>query len=280
MKRDLYQEVTDRIIEALENGTAPWVKPWKSGQYALPHNGATGRRYSGINVFLLWATQYTDNRWYTFKQARAKNGCVRKGEKGTGIIFFKPLVKKDDDGNEQVIPLIRGFTVFNHDQIEWENEETIEESDIEITFVEAENIVNATDAKIRHGGDRACYNMNTDQISMPELEQFNSEADYWGTMLHELTHWTGHESRKARKFGKRFGDNAYAMEELVAEMGAAYLCAQSGVEGKLQHAEYISSWLKVLKKDKKAVFTAAKQAQQAADFVMEFSAEEESEKAA
>ena len=280
MKRDLYQEVTDRIIKALESGTAPWVKPWNATNYGMPVNGATGRAYSGINVFLLWASPYTDNRWYTFKQAQGKKGCVRKGEKGTGIIFFKPLVKKDDDGKEQVIPLIRGFTVFNHEQIEWENEETIEESEIEITFVEAENMVSATAAKIKHGGARACYNMHTDQISMPTIDSFKSEADYWGTMLHELTHWTGHKSRKNRQFGKRFGDNAYAVEELVAEMGAAFLCAQSGVEGKLQHAEYISSWLKVLKQDKKAVFTAAKQAQQAADFVVAFSQEEKAEQAA
>lgn len=280
MKRDLYQEVTDRIIKTLENGVAPWVRPWKVGQYSLPHNGATGRRYSGINVCLLWQTHYTDNRWYTFEQARSKNGCVRKGEKGTGIIFFNPLIKKDDNGNEQVIPFIRGFTVFNHEQIKWEIEESIEDFVAEITFIEAKNVVNATDVKIQHGGGKAFYRPGLDIINMPEIVSFRSEADYWGTMFHELIHWTGHESRNNRQFGKRFGDNAYAMEELVAEMGAAFLCAQSGVEGKLQHAEYISSWLKLLHEDKKAVFTAAKQAQQAVDFILAFSEDKKTEKAA
>lgn len=280
MKRDLYQEVTDRIIDALQQGTTPWVKPWKdSGGSGMPVNGATGHKYSGINVFLLWASPYTDSRWYSFKQAQAKHGRVRKGAKGTNIVFFKPLVKKTDDGKEQVIPLIRGFTVFNHQQIDWQNEEDSVESNFELNFTKAKNIVDATRAVIEHGSDRACYNPIFDVINMPNFNSFKTEEDYWATMLHELTHWTGHSKRKARQFGKRFGDDAYAMEELVAEMGAAFLCAHAEVEGKLQHAEYISGWLKILKKDKRAVFTAAKQAQQAADFVLEFSQEKKLDKA-
>lgn len=275
MSRDLYQEVTDRILSQLEAGVAPWVRPWKSAEAfgGMPYNAASGKRYRGVNILLLSMHGYPTNAWMTYKQAQGLGGQVRKGEHGTKIVFFKPFVVRDvkagsDEESERTIPMLREFTVFNVAQIDG----LPERFDAAVESVEPDSSVFAQMfglASVVHGGDRACYSTTKDRIQMPHVGQFRSESDYQATALHELTHWTGHESRLCRQYGKRFGDQAYAREELVAEMGAAFLCGLAGIAGQLQHAEYIGNWISVLKSDKRAVLVAAGAAQKAADYVMQ-----------
>lgn len=276
MARDVYQEITDRIIDQLETGVAPWARPWNAKDAGgMPRNYTTGRAYRGVNVLLLWATGYPDQRWLTFKQARDAGGHVRLKEKGTQVILFKPFAIREagagpDGGDkERTIPLIRSFTVFNVAQIDGLPAEVPAGPVAEpepITYTLAADLMRQ--ANVGHGGNRAYYSPMADVIQMPERVAFESEAAYWGVALHELTHWSGHESRLDR-LGKlsRFGTEAYAREELVAEMGAAFLCAQAGIGYATRHADYIASWLKVLKGDKKAIVQAASLAQAAADFI-------------
>lgn len=272
-KPDVYQTITDKIIAALEAGTAPWVKPWAS--IGAPRNAVTGREYSGINNILLSMTNYSSNQWLTYKQATEAGGQVRKGEQGTAIILFKPLRIEDknatpDTGTGKIIPLMRTFTVFNTQQIDGLPAKYTEERKLLID----EFTDNATaeamlaQATIHHGHSRACFIPSLDVIHMPNRSEFKSIPDYYSTGLHELTHWTGHSRRLHRDFNGRFGDQSYAFEELVAELGSSFLCATAGIDGKLQHASYIASWLKVLRNDKKAIFTAAAAARKAAEFVI------------
>lgn len=276
--RDLYQEVTDRIIEALEQGVTPWVCPWE--QMGPPRNASTGRRYSGINALILGLVGlmkgYTSQEWLTFKQAKAAGGLVRKGSKGTTIVFYKTIERERDDesaeeGDEQrrVIPIMRSFTVFNLDQIDGieRPERPLPEG---LGNEAAKAIVAGSGAAIMHGRDRAYYAPKLDLIRMPDKWRFEDGGAYYATLLHELVHWTGHESRLARvgiTGNYRFGTPEYAFEELVAELGAAFLCAEIGIKGELRHEGYIASWLEVLKGDKKAIFRAASAAQKAADLL-------------
>ena len=286
---DIYQQVTDRIVAALEAGVAPWVCPWdRSG--GQPHNGASGHVYKGVNVVLTGMSGYADARWYTYRQAQAKGGQVRRGEKGTTVIYWQFIEKEaapkdaleaadNGDGNESAgsrkIPLLKSYTVFNHEQIEWPGGEQGEAEPVEPVaspmtagFEAAAELVASSVANIRHGGVRAYYSPLEDRITLPEAARFTSPADYWSTALHELTHWTGHATRLDRDLsGRRFGEEAYAAEELVAELGSAFLCAELGVQGKLQHEEYLGHWIKVLRNDKRAIFTAARLAQEAAAFL-------------
>ena len=274
--RDTYTEITEKIIAQLEAGVVPWVKPWQAGAvgsaFGVPANYSTGRAYRGVNVLLLWSAGYPDQRWLTYNQARAAGGNVRKGEKGTQIVLFKPYEVRDvkrDDGATKMIPLIRSFTVFNIAQIDGLPGEAPAGPVAEpapITYTKATALL--AQAKVVHGGGRACYIPSVDRIHLPELVAFESEAAYWGTALHELTHWSGHESRLNRlEKLARFSDESHAREELVAEMGAAFLCAQVGIGYEARHADYIGHWLKVLKGDKKAIVQAASLAQAAADFI-------------
>jgi antirestriction protein ArdC len=274
MARDIYAEVTQKIIAQVEAGAPPWIRPWSATGAAtggMPTNYATGRAYRGINVMLLWATGYTDQRWLTYKQAQAIGANVRKGEHGTMIVFFKQWTLRDanapdPDAAERTVPMLRSFVVFNVAQIDNLPEQVAPAEPPAITFERAATMEAL--AIIGHGGDRAFYAPSRDMIQLPHLAQFASEADYHATALHELTHWTGHGSRCAREFGKRFGDDAYAVEELVAEIGAAYLCADAGIAYQTQHASYVDHWLKVLRADKRAILHAASKAQAAADYVM------------
>lgn len=273
MSRDIYQEVTDRIIAALEQGTAPWVRPWRNNPAAagMPYNAATGRHYNGVNVLLLWMTGsangYATPGWMTFKQAKERGAYVRKGEHGTQVVYWdrRQVEDKDKPGELKTVPFLKIFTVFNVAQIE--GLKTAEPLPLLAGPEHVEAFLANTGATIRHAGNSAFYNRRDDLIVLPTREQFQSLADYYATALHELTHWTGHESRLARDLGGRFGSESYAAEELVAEMGAAFLCASLGIEGKLQHPSYIEHWLKVLRQDKRAIFTAAKHATSAADYL-------------
>ncbi len=270
MNKDIYQEITDQIIAALELGTAPWVKPWAS--CGAPRNAVSGRGYSGINTILLAMSPYGSPLWVTYKQAEAVGGHVRKGEHGTTVVFFKSLKLLDvnnTESREQSIPLLRSFTVFNVQQIDGLPEKyTLANKPQLDDFSDNEEAeIYLGKAVIEHGKSKACFIPSTDVIYMPNKNEFKSIADYYATGLHELTHWTGHRSRLARDFSGRFGDSAYAFEELVAELGAAFLCAHCSIDGQLQHASYIQSWLKVLKTDKRAIFTAAAAARRASEFV-------------
>jgi antirestriction protein ArdC len=289
MKRNIAEEITNRILEDLEKGVTPWEKPWKAGKgLPLPVNASTKKNYRGINVFVLWdeAIQkgYSSPAWVTFNQANSLKGHVRKGEKGTDVVFYKRLAKTpslnlDDEVvlDQQAFWILRTYTVFNLDQVEGLDHlkpkaETVEPFQ---TIEKAERILTDSGAKIIHTAiDRAFYDLKGDFITLPLRESFKNPETYFSTSLHELTHWSGASHRLNREFGKRFGDQAYAFEELVAEMGAAFLCASCGIPYDTQHASYIHNWVQILKDHKRAIFTAAAKAQAAMDYVLKTEFEE------
>ena len=272
--RDIYQETTDRIVAALESGVAPWLRPWRdgaSGSALEPFNALSGRAYNGINLLILGSAAFGSLGWLTYRQAQELGGNVRKGEKGTSIVFWQfNAVKDGDDGKVKTIPFARFYTGFNTDQCEGLDTAKLKVPEPPVI---GETDINALAAKIgavvRHGGNRAFYSPAGDFVQMPGSEAFKDFNCYRATLAHELTHWTGHKDRCAREFGKRFGDSAYAFEELVAEIGSAFVCVRHGValEG-LQHPSYLKSWLDVLKADKRAIFTASSQARKAAAYIM------------
>jgi antirestriction protein ArdC len=301
---DLYRRITDRIIIALENGVAPWRKPWRgiAGIEAtgLPVNATTGRQYSGVNVLLLWMSAeergFRSNRWITWRQAQQVGGHVRKGEKATLAVIYKDWTKQaeDRDGNRlydndgkpvlETVPMLKPLLLFNVEQCEGLMEsvagtpavpQTMDEDGILSPDVlnKVIRIVNAIGVKHRMiPQDRAYYRSLTDEIVMPMADQFFTEADYWSTLLHELVHSTGHVKRLNREgitsSSRQFGDPIYAFEELIAEMGSAFLCAQLGVFGEVQHDSYVDHWLKVLKTDKKALFRACRFAREASEYLL------------
>jgi len=278
---DLYQEVTDRIIKSLEAGTPPWLPPWEGGELSLPENVTSGHRYRGINILLLHLTAqdrgYNTSRWLTFKQALDLGAHVRKGETGTPVVFFKTLEIAEKPGTEEakqkVIPLLRYFTVFNIEQVEGLPESltpALPQHDWD-PLVAAETLLSNSGARIQHGGSQAYYRPGDDVIQLPPRAWFPTASDYYATALHELTHWTGAPSRCNRPLGRRNGIDAYAFEELVAEMGAAFTCAHCHIPARLEHASYIESWLQALRNDKRLILTAAGKAQAAADYLLALS---------
>lgn len=283
---DIYSRVTNKIIADLENGVRPWMKPWDAGNTEgriMQPLRANGQAYKGINVILLWdqATEkgYTSPHWMTFKQANAMKASIRKGEHGSLVVFADKFKKTETNGEgqavEKEIPYLKGYTVFNADQIDGlEERYTIKavRQDEPMQLVEqAEMFFNGTGATVNHGGNRAFYVPSRDLIQMPKPEAFKDAESYEATKGHEMVHWTGHESRLARQIKNKHGDEDYAREELVAELGASFLCASLGItpEVREDHASYVASWLKVLKEDKKALFAAASQAQKAVDHLYE-----------
>lgn len=281
MKRDVYQEVTDTIITALETGTAPWVKEWDGSMgQALPLR-ATGEEYQGINVILLWCAAmskgFGNRTWMTFNQAKKLGGMVRKGEKGTGIVFASTFEKTDKNDADKVqrIPFLKRYTVFNCDQIDGlpekyngEIEQSIGAGEGHIDDLQA--FFANTGAQINHGPTIAPHwNPNTDTIGMPPVEQFSSAHAYYGTLAHELTHWTGHTPRLDRDM-KYQTKEGRAFEELIAEIGSAFICAHIGAEPSRENtASYVASWLAALKNDKRFIFRAATQAQAACNYAMQ-----------
>lgn len=286
-KVNAYEVVTAQIVEAIEAGALTFSMPWhrQGGASGLPFNAATGSTYKGINILRLWvgesAQGFSTNAWASYKQWQAKGCQVRKGEKGTPIVFFKPLeVSREKDGEtiKNTIPLIRLSTVFNADQVDgYVAPSTIEMPDDKTaSLVAVDAFVSSTGADVRHGGGAAYYRPSSDHIQMPPRELFtgtntsSATEAYYSTLLHELTHWTGARHRLDRlEFKNSFGSEGYAFEELVAELGAAFLCQSLGVTAtpREDHAAYIQSWLKVLKSDSRAVFRAAALAQKAADYL-------------
>lgn len=278
---ELYQTVTDRIIGQLEVGVAPWVRPWKDGANTgiMPHNGATHRAYSGINVVLLWHERevkgYRTPNWMTYRQAQELGAQVRGGEKSTTVVFTKKLHFTDTETEEEkTVPMLRTYAVFNEDQIDGlpAKKPEILPPEQRIELVEA--FIAAAKAEIRMGGNRACYVPSKDFIALPEKHQFESLEHFYATSLHEHVHWSGARGRLERDLKSRFHEKEYAAEELVAELGAAFLCAHLGIKGELRHAEYIGNWLALLKEDNRAIFTASSKASQAADYLRSLSEKE------
>ena len=280
MKRDLYPEVSGRIVAELEAGAAPWVKPWSAtpGENT-PCNAVSNRPYSGCNVVLLWMAQAAGHRtprFLTFKQALELGGNVRKGERGTKVYFMKQLQVRDEgaDGNSstRLIPMMREYTVFNVDQCENLPDSIATGRRMRVRNPDArddlaDQFLRSTGADIREGHGEAYYVPSRDFISMPAFEAFNGADQFYGTVFHELTHWTAHKSRLDRDLKSRFGSRNYAGEELIAELGAAFLCAEFGFDGDLRHAAYIDHWIELLNADKRAFFTACSQASKAADYL-------------
>lgn len=267
-KFDLYQTVTDNIIAAIEQGgDLPWVKPWTA--QGGPRNGMTGRPYSGVNHLLLTIAgmDYASNEWYTFKNAQKLGGTVKRGQKGTQVVFWNIIKKKNEVGKEETIPLLRYFVVFNREQIDNLPAPKVQEPNTFIGDDVIDSFIDSVGANISHGGDRAVYNFKTDAIKLPNRESFVDSASYYATAFHELIHWTGHDSRLDRLKATPFGSPEYAKEELVAELGAAFLCAEYGINGKTQHPEYIKNWLNVLKNDKRFIFRASSMANKAVSFL-------------
>lgn len=280
--RDIYQETTDKIVAAIEAGTPAWKADWLAN--GLPTR-CTGDHYQGVNVLLLGmsasAQGFNNPHWMTFKQALELGACVRKGEKGTGIVFYKTFRKdapddpRADDEGKIKLPCLRGYTVFNAEQIDGLPEGKFPTADIgQLPRKErdraAEAALRSCGATIHERGDQAFYDRTADAVTIPDFERFRSVEGYLATLAHELTHWTGAPHRLARKKGARFGDRDYAFEELVAEIGASFIGARLGFVGEHieSHASYIGHWLQILRGDKKAIFRAATLAQAAADMVL------------
>jgi antirestriction protein ArdC len=276
MKRDLYSDVTARILQSMEAGVMPWEKAWQSAGSKIPMNAITGRPYSGINVLLFWMSAesgYASPRYLTFKQAKEAGGNVRKGEHGTKVYFFKQLTVADTaSGKDKTIPMLREFTVFNVAQCEnlpngVTNGEYIAPLNNEQREALADLFIASTGADFREGTGVPCYVPSKDFISMPGFHQFKARDDFYTTAFHELTHWTGAKHRLDRDFNSRFGTQAYAAEELVAELGAAFLNAEFGFDRTERNAAYLANWIELLKSDSRAIFTAASKASKATEYL-------------
>jgi antirestriction protein ArdC len=284
-KKDLYERVTTQIIEAIEKGAAEYRMRWHVGdaECFAPVNVVSGRAYRGINVLVLWALaerqRYASGLWGTFNQWQSLGARVRKGEKAALIVYWRISEKSSESESGDAIEAEvgkrrvfgKGYSVFNLAQVEGYTPEpraTLSESE---RLADAEESFRLIGATVKHGGSVAAYDRIADVILMPEFQQFREAAGYYSVLAHEVTHWTGAEHRLKRDLSHRFGSDGYAMEELVAELGAAFLCSMFGISNvpREEHAGYLSNWLAVLHRDKRALFTAASHAQQAADWIAE-----------
>jgi antirestriction protein ArdC len=284
-RQDVYTRITDKIIADLEQGVRTWMKPWNAGNTAgritrpLRHNGVA---YSGINILMLWAEAinkgFAAPIWMTFKQALELKANVRKGEKGSLVVYASAITRTEGGDNgeetEREIHYMKGYTVFNVEQIDGLPEQYYGKLEVQMTPVEriahAEEFFRATNADIRYRGDRAFYSQDGDYIQMPIIEAFRDAESFYATLAHESAHWTKHPARLDRSFGRKaYGDEGYAREELVAELASAFLCADLGLTPEVRddHAAYIAEWLKVLQNDKRTIFSAAAHAQKAVDYV-------------
>lgn len=286
-RTDIYSRITDRLIEDLASGVRPWMKPWSAGNTdgritrPLRHNG---QPYSGMNVLLLWSEQmsrgFASSMWMTFKQALELGAAVRKGETGSTVVFASRFTKSQADGNggevDREIPFLKAYSAFNVEQIDGLPEhyyirpEPVKDHVARIGQVD--RFFRNTAAVIRHGGSQAYYSPVMDYIQMPPFETFRDAASYYATLSHEATHWTAAENRVGRDLSRYAKDRSErAREELIAELGSCFLCADLGIVPELEprpdHASYLQSWLKVLADDKRAIFQAAAHAQRAAAFL-------------
>ena len=284
-RQDIYTRITGKIVAALEQGVRPWIRPWNADNAAgritrpLRHNGVP---YSGINILMLWASAveqgFGSPSWMTFKQALELDAHVRKGEKGSLVVYANSVTKTDrNDAGEEIereIHFLKGYTVFNVEQIEGLPAQYYVKPEPKFTAVQridhAEAFFAATRFEIRYGGNRAYYAQEPDYIRIPPIEAFTDAESFYATLAHESVHATKHPTRLERDFGRKaWGDEGYAHEELVAELGSAFLCADLDLTPDVRedHTAYIANWLEVLKHDKRAIFSAAAHAQKAADYL-------------
>jgi antirestriction protein ArdC len=287
-RANLYAEITAKIIAELEAGRLPWVQPWASSgasaPLGLPKNAATGRQYSGINVLILWNAViehgYAVQSWLTFRQALLLGGHVRKGERGTTLVYADHFIPEDarerarESGEEpRAIPFLKRFTVFNAEQCEGLPEGLVAPTPpIETNMIlpQAEALIRATGADIRIGGDRAYYDVAGDFIRVPPPQACFEPVNWHRTVNHELSHWVGAGHRLNRDLAGSFGSKRYAFEELIAEISGAYVCAALGIVPTVRHADYIGSWLEVLRGDSRVIVRAASAASKAADYLLAF----------
>ena len=285
-RHSLYSEVTSRIIAEMEEGRLPWVQPWDVSlcPCTMPQNAVTGRRYSGINILILWATVidrgFAGQRWLTYKQAEAAGGHVRKGEKGTVICYadrFTPKAEEEPAGEEardpRIIAFLKRFTIFNIDQCEGLPDDLTQIAEVPgplISIDEVDSIIRQSGVDLRIGGNEAYYSPSGDYVAVPPQMAFHASINWYRTVLHELGHWSGHPSRLGRDQSGAFASALYAKEELVAEMASAFTCASLGIEPTVRHSDYIGAWLEVLRGDERAIFRAASAASKAADYLVAF----------
>ena len=283
---DIHQHITNQIVAAIERGAGEFRLPWHSvGAITRPTNIASKKSYRGVNIVALWAASeqngFGSGIWGTYRQWAEVGAQVRKGEKSSYIVFYKEIeitsrpAEQDASAESETRLFARATPVFAAEQVDGYELPTITNSNPVESIATADVFVTAIGASIAHGGSRAYYRPSSDSIQIPPREAFIGSAtstaaeSYYSTVLHELTHWTSHEQRCNRQLGKRFGDSAYAMEELIAELGASFLCSELGITGepRADHAQYLTSWLSVLKADNRAIFTAASKASEAASFL-------------
>ena len=281
MARDIYAEVTNALVASIEADPGKPIMPWdRAGTNEMPSNIASGDEYNGVNIINLWVTSqvlgFANGTWGTFRQWREKGASVQKGQKSTPVIFYKQITKERANGEDESYRVLKYFNVFNEDQVDGYEPPASSDSAESVERIAAiDAVITKTGADIWEVGAQAYYNPSVDRITMPDSKRFfettsgTRSDNYYAVLLHELTHWTGHPSRCDRDLRNRFGDAAYAMEELVAEIGSAFFCARLGISStpREDHAQYLANWLSVLKGDKKAIFTAAAKAQAAIDFV-------------
>lgn len=301
-KVSLYEEITAHIIADLEAGIFPWARPWgmtggSHQDFVLPRNAATGKAYSGINILILWGRlfegSFTCQRWLTFRQAASLGGTVRKGEHGVTVCYADRFIPKreqaaaasigqDEQAREKAtseeasIPFLRRYTVFNVDQCDnLPDHCRVPQRDLPEREIvpEAERLATATLADIRIGGAEAYYRASDDTVHIPPQPAFFEQINYYRTLFHELGHWTGHPRRLNRDLTGAFGSKLYANEELVAELTAAFVCAALSIKPTVRHADYLGSWLNVLRDDSRAIFHAASKASKAADYLLAFGGE-------
>ena len=287
-RASLYDEITGKIIAELEAGRIPWVQPWGTAAakapLAMPQNASTRRLYSGINVLILWGAViergFSGQSWLTFRQALGLGGNVRKGERGTTVVYADRFVPDDERrraaeaGEEaQAIPFLKRFTVFNTDQCEGLPEDVASVAPAPppgLIEPQAGALIAATGAEFRIGGARAFYSTAGDFVQVPPPLAYFEPINWHRTAFHELSHWSGAASRLDRDLSGSFGTKSYAREELVAEIAGAFICASLGIVPTVRHADYIGSWLEVLREDNRAIVRAASSASKAADYILGF----------
>jgi len=283
-KKDIFQRVTDQIVEAIEAGTDGYKMPWKtSGGFPYsPINAVSKKAYRGMNVLVLWSIAekfgYKSGVWATYKQWQELGAQVRKGEKSANVVFWKffdaseegEATSGEGDNGKKRIPMARDYFVFNAEQVDGYTPEVEARPSRAERIEQAEKFFKALGVEPKAGGNRAFYRPETDNVHMPDFEAFKEPLFFYSVLSHESVHWTGAPHRLNRDLSGRFGTESYAMEELVAELGAAFLCAELSLptDPRVDHAPYIASWLKALKNDKRAIFTAASKAQQAVDWML------------
>jgi antirestriction protein ArdC len=286
MKPSIFERITQQIAEAIAKGADDYVMPWHrmSSDLSAPVNATSCRPYRGLNILTLWisseASGYRTGQWATYRQWSSLGAQVRKGEQGTPIFFWERRHRPDDhddnggDNQQRAAFIAKAFTVFNAEQVSGYCPAPVPELPETERLQRAETFIQATGATIEHGGDFACYIPSSDIVRMPAFTRFKRPEAYYSVLAHELTHFTGAKHRLDRNLDNRFGTQAYAMEELIAELGAAFTCARLGIqtEPRSDHVPYIASWLKVLQGDPRAIFAAASKAQEAADYLARLTA--------